>query len=203
MPPTDPPLGALVEVPAGRGIVRFAGATSFSAGKWIGIELYEPNGKNDGSVQGVKYFNCRPNYGVFVRPSQVKLISAEPEPAPAPPVSLWLTPASRLKSTNTSLPSLVQSVTSAQGVFLVLRPFVPYPLHLAPAAPQSHLLLLMVTATPSSPLPALHVSVHQQSACLHSLCNLAPLSAERPQHRIYLTARLLLAVAPALENLQH
>ncbi|KAI0658356.1 dynactin [Cubamyces menziesii] len=85
MPPTDPPLGALVEVPAGRGIVRFAGATSFSAGKWIGIELYEPNGKNDGSVQGVKYFNCRPNYGVFVRPSQVKLISAEPEPAPAPP----------------------------------------------------------------------------------------------------------------------
>ncbi|OSD01208.1 dynactin [Trametes coccinea BRFM310] len=85
MPPTDPPLGALVEVPAGRGIVRFAGATSFAPGKWIGIELYEPSGKNDGSVQGVKYFNCKPNYGVFVRPSQVKVINADPEPTPAHP----------------------------------------------------------------------------------------------------------------------
>ncbi|KAI8980556.1 dynactin [Trametes punicea] len=85
MPPTDPPLGALVEVSAGRGIVRFAGATSFSAGKWIGIELSEPNGKNDGSVQGVKYFSCRPNYGVFVRPSQVKVINPEPDAPPTHP----------------------------------------------------------------------------------------------------------------------
>ncbi|KAI0652665.1 dynactin [Trametes meyenii] len=87
MPPTDPPLGALVEVTAGRGIVRFAGATSFSVGKWIGIELAEPHGKNDGTVQGVKYFNCRPNYGVFVRPSQVKVISTEPEPPAHPRVA--------------------------------------------------------------------------------------------------------------------
>ncbi|CDO76476.1 hypothetical protein BN946_scf184615.g2 [Trametes cinnabarina] len=85
MPPTEPTLGALVEVPAGRGIVRFSGATSFAPGKWIGIELYEPNGKNDGSVQGVKYFTCKPNYGVFVRPSQVKVLNAEPEPAPVHP----------------------------------------------------------------------------------------------------------------------
>lgn len=87
MPPagTDPPLGAIVEVPAGRGVVRFCGATSFSPGKWVGIELSEANGKNDGTVQGVKYFTCKPQYGVFVRPSQVKIIAATPEPAP--PVS--------------------------------------------------------------------------------------------------------------------
>jgi hypothetical protein len=42
------------------------------AGKWIGIELYEPNGKNDGSVAGVSYFTCKPNYGIFVRTSQIK-----------------------------------------------------------------------------------------------------------------------------------
>ncbi|KAI0701257.1 dynactin [Cerioporus squamosus] len=85
MPPTatDPPLGAVVEVPVGRGVVRFCGATSFAAGKWIGIELSQPNGKNDGSVQGVKYFSCKPSYGVFYRPSQVKVISATPEPAAA------------------------------------------------------------------------------------------------------------------------
>lgn len=90
MPPagTDPSLGAIVEVPAGRGIVRFCGATSFSPGKWVGIELSEPNGKNDGTVQGVKYFTCKPHHGVFVRPSQVKVIAATPEPAP--PVSYWV-----------------------------------------------------------------------------------------------------------------
>ncbi|OAX37534.1 hypothetical protein K503DRAFT_850414 [Rhizopogon vinicolor AM-OR11-026] len=79
----DPPLGALVEVTAGRGIVRFVGATSFSAGKWVGIELPEPKGKNDGSIKDVTYFSCKPNHGVFVRPSQVKVINAEPEPQPA------------------------------------------------------------------------------------------------------------------------
>ncbi|KAI0829040.1 dynactin [Trametes gibbosa] len=88
MPPAEPTLGALVEVPAGRGIVRFAGATSFSAGKWIGIELYDAVGKNDGTVQGLKYFSCRPNYGVFVRPSQVKVIAAQAaEPAHVPTVA--------------------------------------------------------------------------------------------------------------------
>ncbi|KAG1742767.1 dynein associated protein-domain-containing protein [Suillus paluster] len=78
----DPPVGALVEVSAGRGIVRFAGATSFSSGKWIGIELPEPKGKNDGSIKDVVYFSCKPNHGVFVRPSQVKVINAEPELQP-------------------------------------------------------------------------------------------------------------------------
>ena len=87
MAPTDPPLGAVVEIPAGRGTVRFCGATSFSQGKWIGIELEEPIGKNDGSVQGVRYFTCKMPYGVFVRPSQVKGVLALPEPTP-PPVSV-------------------------------------------------------------------------------------------------------------------
>lgn len=71
----DPPVGAVVEVPAGRGIVRFSGATEFAVGKWIGIELSEPKGKNDGSVKDVEYFKCPMLHGVFVRPSQVKIIS--------------------------------------------------------------------------------------------------------------------------------
>jgi dynactin complex subunit len=28
-------------------------------------------GKNDGSVQGIRYWTCPPNHGLFVRPSQV------------------------------------------------------------------------------------------------------------------------------------
>jgi dynactin 1 len=77
MTQTEPFLGAAVEIPAGRGVVRFIGATSFSAGKWVGIELPDAKGKNDGTVMGITYFNCKPNHGVFVRPSQVKVIGKE------------------------------------------------------------------------------------------------------------------------------
>ena len=71
----DPAYGAIVTIPQGRGVVRFKGPTSFmSTGKWVGIELYEKNGKNDGSVDGISYFNCELGYGVFVRPSQIRSV---------------------------------------------------------------------------------------------------------------------------------
>lgn len=79
-------LGAVVDVTAGnggRGVVRFCGATSFAAGKWVGVELNDMKGKNDGTVNGVRYFSCKMNYGVFARPSQVKLVKATPEPRPS------------------------------------------------------------------------------------------------------------------------
>lgn len=79
---SDPPIGALVEISTGKGIVRFSGTTSFAPGKWVGIELFEPKGKNDGSIQGIVYFACKPLHGVFIRPSQVKIIQAEPDSQP-------------------------------------------------------------------------------------------------------------------------
>ncbi|EKM61655.1 uncharacterized protein PHACADRAFT_112443 [Phanerochaete carnosa HHB-10118-sp] len=104
MAPTDPPIGAVVEIPAGRGFVRFCGPTSFSAGKWVGVELEEPTGKNDGTVQGVRYFTCKILHGMFVRPSQVKAILSVPEPTPAPPTTLGhqRTGSTGLSRTNTS-----------------------------------------------------------------------------------------------------
>lgn len=41
--------------------------------KWT---RFEPGGKNDGSVKGERYFDCKPNHGVFVRPSQVRILEA-------------------------------------------------------------------------------------------------------------------------------
>jgi len=68
-----PPLGTIVTTVQGlKGVVRFRGTTSFSPGKWIGVELYDKNGKNDGTVQGVKYFTCQMSYGIFVKPSAIK-----------------------------------------------------------------------------------------------------------------------------------
>ncbi len=47
-------------------------STSVSfAGKWIGVTLDEAKGKNNGTVQGKKYFSCEDNHGIFVRQSQV------------------------------------------------------------------------------------------------------------------------------------
>lgn len=86
----EPPLGTIVTVPQGRGVVRFRGPTSFmTTGKWVGIELYEKNGKNDGTVDGVAYFNCEMGYGVFVRPSQIRGVHGNELDVP-PPVCLEL-----------------------------------------------------------------------------------------------------------------
>ncbi|KAJ2726364.1 hypothetical protein GGI07_000679 [Coemansia sp. Benny D115] len=76
-----PAIGQAVEVQGGRGIVRFSGTTDFGTGKWIGIELDSPQGKNDGSVQGKRYFECAMGHGIFVRSSQVKVVISSSAPA--------------------------------------------------------------------------------------------------------------------------
>jgi tubulin-specific chaperone B len=48
------------------------------AGKWIGVKLDEPVGKNDGSLKGKRYWGTEvegggPKHGVFVRPERVEV----------------------------------------------------------------------------------------------------------------------------------
>ncbi|KAG9415481.1 hypothetical protein AC1031_008925 [Aphanomyces cochlioides] len=63
------------------GVIRFAGSTKFANGNLYGIELHEPLGKHNGTIDGVVYFTCQKNnprisppllYGVFVRETQIK-----------------------------------------------------------------------------------------------------------------------------------
>lgn len=62
-----------------RGVVRYVGQPEFSLGYWVGVEYDEPMGKNDGSVDGVRYFSCQMNHGSFVRPEKVTVGDYPPE----------------------------------------------------------------------------------------------------------------------------
>jgi len=55
------------------GMLQYIGETQFAPGEWAGIVLDEPIGKNDGSVGGVKYFQCEPKRGVFSRLTKLTL----------------------------------------------------------------------------------------------------------------------------------
>jgi tubulin-folding cofactor B len=57
-----------------RGTVKYIGETEFKPDLlWIGIELDEPFGKNNGSVGGKAYFSCSDKYGVFARPDTIEI----------------------------------------------------------------------------------------------------------------------------------
>ncbi|KAG7193852.1 uncharacterized protein KQ657_005050 [Scheffersomyces spartinae] len=66
----DLKLGQKVSVRGDGGTLKYIGRTQFAPGTWYGVELDTKQGKNDGSVNGVKYFDCEKKnglYGVFVR----------------------------------------------------------------------------------------------------------------------------------------
>ncbi|KAL9652486.1 hypothetical protein ABK040_000058 [Willaertia magna] len=56
-----------------RGTVKFVGKVSHSTGYWVGVQLDEPIGNNDGSVKGKRYFLCPQGFGTFSRPTEIKV----------------------------------------------------------------------------------------------------------------------------------
>ena len=55
------------------GVLRYVGEPEFAPGTWCGLELNTACGKNNGMLQGIRYFRCQPNYGVFVPIDKVEL----------------------------------------------------------------------------------------------------------------------------------
>ncbi|EEQ30676.1 hypothetical protein McanMca71_000633 [Microsporum canis] len=80
--------GQLIKLADGRHArVRYTGTTRFASGEWIGLELEDATGKNDGSVQGERYFECEYGYGMFVRAPAIIEVIEQPrkeEPKVAP-----------------------------------------------------------------------------------------------------------------------
>jgi hypothetical protein len=72
---------ALVERDGEVATIRFVGTTKFAPGIWIGVELDTANGKNDGSIAGIKYFDAPANCGLFVKPTLIEVLTAAEEKA--------------------------------------------------------------------------------------------------------------------------
>ncbi|CAI4222241.1 unnamed protein product [Auanema sp. JU1783] len=57
------------------GILRYLDTTDFAQGVWAGIELDQAVGKNDGSVQGKRYFVCKPMFGIFASAGKTRKLA--------------------------------------------------------------------------------------------------------------------------------
>ncbi|KAF7233353.1 hypothetical protein EG68_10053 [Paragonimus skrjabini miyazakii] len=58
------------------GTVAYIGETQFAPGEWIGVVLSAPTGKNDGTVGGVCYFQCKPMHGIFSKRQNLRHVTA-------------------------------------------------------------------------------------------------------------------------------
>jgi dynactin 1 len=80
-------VGQIIQLADGQlATVRYVGQTGFAAGEWVGVELEGPNGKNDGSVKGERYFACEMGKGMFLRETAItRIIEHAPAPKSAAP----------------------------------------------------------------------------------------------------------------------
>ena len=75
-------VGQKVETQDGKqGTVRYIGPLHVASGEWLGLELPDDSGKNDGTVKGERYFNCAPGHGIFVRKESAVKILSQPVPS--------------------------------------------------------------------------------------------------------------------------
>ncbi|TNM93538.1 hypothetical protein fugu_001714 [Takifugu bimaculatus] len=179
-----PKIGSVVEVigKGQRGTVAYIGATLFASGKWVGVILNEPKGKNDGTVQGKRYFTCEENHGIFVRQSQIQVVDdgsgttspdipesglakiLKQKEIPEVPKTLKQTPSNIKKASRESLPSALSDVSETvvpPTQAALAAPVVPQPSGTpAPAA---------VPATPSKEEESLKAQVKDLEEKLETL----------------------------------
>ncbi|XP_026125174.1 centrosome-associated protein 350-like isoform X6 [Carassius auratus] len=64
------------------GTLRFKGQTNFANGFWAGVELDNPEGSNNGTYDGVVYFECREKHGIFAPPDKISRLPEKFEASP-------------------------------------------------------------------------------------------------------------------------
>ncbi|KAJ8277768.1 hypothetical protein GJAV_G00079650 [Gymnothorax javanicus] len=53
------------------GTLQFKGPTEFANGFWAGVELDKSEGSNNGTYDGVMYFECKEGHGIFAPPDKI------------------------------------------------------------------------------------------------------------------------------------
>ena len=119
------------------GVARYVGATSFSSGDWIGVELDATDGKHDGVVNGTRYFTCDARRGLFVRPSQCRRLDDATAASPVPPLANKLCCAHKhlLKSLMTSLQGQLRAIGDFEASAITVDTASAYADAAAAAAP--------------------------------------------------------------------
>lgn len=95
------------------GYIQFLGETQFAPGQWAGIVLDEPIGKNDGSVAGVRYFQCEALKGIFTRPSKLSRTEGEANGTQTAPPSRAASPTPSIGSVASHTPSIKPATSSS------------------------------------------------------------------------------------------
>ncbi|XP_046384192.1 kinesin-like protein KIF13A isoform X3 [Ischnura elegans] len=116
------------------GVVAYIGPTHFAGGLWIGVQLDAPTGKNDGSVQGERYFSCRPKCGIFVRADKLiqdrrgramrvgNNVSSGKQHSEAGHATTMMTTSQRASSSNSiSSASMKRSLSRGEGLSTIHR----------------------------------------------------------------------------------
>ncbi|GAU93082.1 hypothetical protein RvY_05070 [Ramazzottius varieornatus] len=138
-----------------QGVIAFIGETQFAVGKWIGIILDEPKGKNNGTVKDIRYFECSENHGLFVRENQVYPIGSSSRRE-----SIATSGATSLSGSTASLHSIADQALTTPAANRMKKP-APGPGGLKPPAsglPAPSSKTIPKTATPASRLSLPHPS---------------------------------------------
>ncbi|XP_050667971.1 restin homolog isoform X4 [Leptidea sinapis] len=97
------------------GTLRYVGVTDFATGVWAGVELDDPIGKNDGSVDGKRYFECAHRFGLFAPISKVSRSPSNRKPGACAIHSNGRATPMRRSNSRESLTSLGTSIASSRA----------------------------------------------------------------------------------------
>ncbi|XP_045785814.1 restin homolog isoform X4 [Maniola jurtina] len=97
------------------GTLRYVGVTEFAPGVWGGVELDDPLGKNDGSVDGKRYFECAPRFGLFAPITKVSRSPSNRKPGACAIHSNGRATPLRRSNSRESLTSLGTSIASSRA----------------------------------------------------------------------------------------
>ncbi|XP_065196059.1 CAP-Gly domain-containing linker protein 3-like [Sycon ciliatum] len=51
-------------------VIKYIGEVDFGDGVWLGVDMKTSSGKHDGSVKGKRYFTCKQDHGLMIKPQR-------------------------------------------------------------------------------------------------------------------------------------